>query len=172
MQSQNLSNTPEVIRRKKLMVWLWANMSARFGGVWESAYGGIRDPGIRMWMDDLGAFSDDEIRGAAELAKDWDGKFPPTCPEFRALCMSVRAKSRPNWTEQRIEREVSVAQLAAPKAGDSAIATRYKAMTRAIPAGEHEETREESLDRLKIVRTYENHRTAEEIDEMLQSHGL
>lgn len=159
-------------RRRQLMVAMWHRMSTFFGSIWESQYGGVNDQGISSWSGALGEFTVEELGGAIGECQKWDGKFPPTFPEFRALCQSARSKSRPNWTEQRIEREVGVAQLVKPKRGDSAIARRYKAMIRDMLAGEYDETVEESQARLKIVRTYEAHRTPDEINEMLIGHGL
>jgi hypothetical protein len=155
--SPNLTDTPEVIQRKKLMVYLWAKMSQIFGGIWESSYGSIREPGIKTWMDALGVFADDEIRGAVELAYDWKREkgLIPTLPDFRSLCYAARKK--PNFTERRIEGEEvkSLADFTKPRKTDGPIAIREKARMKRILVGEDVESRDESMTRLGLHRRWQ-----------------
>jgi len=151
--SPSSMDTPEIIQRKKLMVWLWAKMSLTFGGGWEGTYGGVRDPGIKEWMDSLGIFTDDEIRGGRELALDWDGKYVPTLPQFRSLCFASR--KTPNFTEKREAEEKITGQPQSmiehlSRHATSHIAQRELARMRGIIAGCEAETKQESYDLLHL----------------------
>ena len=146
--SPSSMDTPEIIQRKKLMVWLWAKMSLTFGGGWEGTYGGVRDPGIKEWMDSLGIFTDDEIRGGRELALDWDGKYVPTLPQFRSLCFASR--KTPNFTEKREAEEKITGKPASmiehlSRYASSPTAQRELARMRGVMAGAEAETKDESM---------------------------
>jgi len=157
--SPNSTDTPETIRRKKLMVLLWAKMSQMFGGIWESSYDGVRGPAIKTWFDALGIFTEEEILGAIDLCLDWkkDKGLIPTLPDFRALCFASRKP--PNFTERR-EAEEKIAGKPASmiehlsRFASSHIAQREVARMRGIIAGAPAETKQESYDNLGLARRW------------------
>ena len=153
--SPNSTDTPETIRRKKLMVLLWTKMSQMFGGIWESSYDGVRGPAIKTWMDALGIFTEDEILGAIGLCLDWkkDKGLIPTLPDFRALCFASRKS--PNFTEKREAEEKITGQPQSmiehlSRHATSHIAQRELARMRGIIAGCEAETKQESYDLLHL----------------------
>lgn len=87
------------------MVALWERMGQWFGGLWEASYGTVNDQTIYAWTGALNQFSEQEIAGAMKQMEAWEEKYPPTFPQFRALCMAARSKARPSWTEERIATE-------------------------------------------------------------------
>ena len=98
------SNAPDA-RRRAIMVAMWQRMSDYFGGSWQGAYGGVNDPAIYAWTGSLNRYSEAELAGAIRACEDWDGSFPPTFGQFKALVMAARSK--PNATEQRMALEKS-----------------------------------------------------------------
>lgn len=133
-------------------VKLWDKMRARFGQRWSRDYGEASDPIRAEWQGNLGLFTAQEVAGAISLMDGWESPHPPTYPEFRALCLSARAKLRPNWTQERVAREVPLAQLTAPKRGDSEVARQEKDRIRRISSGEDVETKAESWRKLHLDR--------------------
>jgi hypothetical protein len=141
-------------QRLAIMTRLWQRMRELLGQSWVRAYGEADGQTPHAWAGALGDFTPTEIGGAIQAVQDWDSAFPPTFPEFKALCLSVRAKQRPNWTQERVAREVPLQQLTAPQPGDSETARQEKAMIRQIMAGEDVESRQESYDRLHLARRW------------------
>jgi len=142
-------------RRRQLMVAMWHRMGAFFGSAWESQYGGVNDQTIGAWTGALYDFTVGELAGAIKACERWESKFPPTFPEFRALLLSVRNASRPNVTDQRIERETNTPLLEKLRQHASTpIALRELARIERILAGEEVETVPESYDRLGLARRW------------------
>lgn len=64
---------------------IFERMEDRYGDLWATRYGAFpRDRVMRTWAEDLADLSRDEL--AQGVAACRDQKFPPTLPEFRALC--------------------------------------------------------------------------------------
>jgi len=142
-------------QRLAIMTRLWQRMRELLGQSWVRAYGEADGQTPYAWSGALADFTPTEIGGAIQAVQDWDSPFPPTFPEFKALCLSARAKHRPNWTQQRIARDdVPLEQLTAPSDNDSDIARTAKAEIRRILAGEDIESRRESYDRLHLARRW------------------
>jgi hypothetical protein len=137
-------------RRRKVMVALWERMGQLFGPQWETWYGTVDTQTIRSWQRSLAEFSEQELAGAIKACESWEEKFLPTYPQCRALCMSARAKLRPNWTAERIEREVPVAQLTAQRPADTELTREQKERIAAIQRGAEVETKEEAYRKLGL----------------------
>jgi hypothetical protein len=143
------------------MIAMWERMGQWFGNLWESTYGTAEDQTIHAWTGALNRFSEQELAGAIRSCEDWDGKFPPTFPEFKALCMAARSAAKPNFTEQRIANEEkmkkglpgAIEHLA--KHGISETAKRELDRMRRIVAGEEIETFEESMTNLGLHRRWQ-----------------
>ena len=64
-----------------------------YGKHWLELWSGVPMEAVKAtWADDLGAFSGEQIRKALDHCKT-HAKFPPTCPEFVALCKQFRDTS-------------------------------------------------------------------------------
>lgn len=98
-------------RRRRVMVALWARMTAMFPQ-WESLYGNVDSPGIAAWTRNLDGFTELELGGAIRLSERWEGKFPPMYPEFRAMCVNARNAAKPDVTAQRLAEEKAAGQSA------------------------------------------------------------
>lgn len=64
---------------------LFQRMEDRYGDLWSSRYGAFpRERVKRSWAEDLADLSPDEVVRGVDACRC--AKFPPTLPEFRALC--------------------------------------------------------------------------------------
>lgn len=64
---------------------IFDRMECRYGDLWAQRFGGVpRDRLVASWARDLADMSVDEISKGVDASRDY--KFPPTLPEFRALC--------------------------------------------------------------------------------------
>lgn len=64
---------------------IFERMEDRYGDLWAQRFGGIPvERMARTWAEDLGDLSGDEVARGVSACRDI--KFPPTLPEFRALC--------------------------------------------------------------------------------------
>ena len=146
----------QAARRQVIMVAMWERMGQWFGNLWESTYGTVDDQTIQAWTSSLNRFSEMELAGAIRSCEDWDGRFPPTFPEFKALCMAARSAAKPNLTEQRIAKEKEpdniIGHLAKHALSD--VAKRELDKMRRIMAGEEVETLEQSYDNLGLARRW------------------
>jgi len=143
-------------------VRVWNRMRQLFGQHWTRDYGDAAEQTRHAWQGALGQFTTDEIGLALQNCQEWTAKFPPTFPEFRALCLSARHKLRPNWTEQRIAREKDTGQ------GVSGLIQHFAkgAKSEAAEAGlveigrilvdEEVQTRDESMRRLGLHRRWQS----------------
>ena len=136
------------------MIALWARMTQWFPQ-WQSLYGGVDDPAIYAWTGALARYTEDELGGAIRSCENWDGKFPPSFPEFKSMVMAARSATTPNHTDKRIAMEkqhgkpVAMIEHLARKA-TSEVAQRELAKMRRILAGEEVETREEAFRNLGL----------------------
>jgi len=128
-------------------------MTELFGQQWVKSYGESDGSTRPAWQGALGEFSANEVAAALKSCEDWESKFPPTFPEFKALCTSARAKARPNWTEQRISSGRPLMTVLREKA-TTPIAKEELAKMDRIMAGEGPETREESYRKLRLARRW------------------
>lgn len=72
---------------------LFQLMEDRYGSLWADRYGAFpRDRVKRTWGSDLADMSRDELARGAEACRD--RRYPPTLPEFRALCRKEIVLSR------------------------------------------------------------------------------
>ena len=96
---------------------LFQKMEDRYGDLWATRYGSFPRSRVKQtWAEDLGDLSGEEVaRGVAACRS---AKFPPTLPEFRALCrppigfeiafheavqqMSARESGKDRWTSPAI----------------------------------------------------------------------
>lgn len=92
---------------------IFQRMEDRYGSLWVDRYGAFpRERIKRAWAEDLADMSKDELARGVSACRD--AKFPPTLPEFRALCrppldyeaafleaveqMRLRDEGRDKWT--------------------------------------------------------------------------
>jgi hypothetical protein len=96
---------------------IFQRMEDRYGDLWAQRYGAFpRERVKRSWADDLSEMSGEEIARGVVACRDL--KFPPTLPEFRALCrppvdpeaaffeaaeqLSKRATGKDRWSHRAI----------------------------------------------------------------------
>jgi len=92
-------------RRRTIMVAMWQRMTDYFGPQWEASYGNVDSGTIYAWTGALNQYSETNLAGAIRSCENWDGKFPPTFPEFKGLVLASRA--RQNFTDKRMALEKS-----------------------------------------------------------------
>lgn len=141
-------------RRRRVMVLLWARMAAMFPQ-WESLYGDVDDPAISGWTKNLEGFTEQELGGAIKSCERWEGKFPPSYPEFRRQCMNARNEAKPTVYDQRIAREKAAGQPISmiehlSRVATSPTAKRELARVMRLLAGEDVETKEQSMHNLNL----------------------
>ena len=139
----------ESSRRKLVMTTLWQRMAEIFGNQWELNYGGPDGGSIATWTNGLADYSEDQIRHGVQQCLKWESGFIPNLGQFARMCLT---KPKQNFTDERIAREVTTAQLVKPKRGDSEVAKREKERMRRIMAGEDIESKEESIRKLGLNR--------------------
>ena len=129
------------------MVAMWQRMSDYFGPLWESAYGGVDDQAIHAWHGALERYDEKDLGGAIRACENWDGKFPPTFPEFKSLVMAARSAQAGKQATERVSAEpvASLEHFTKVRRGDTVIAKREKARMAAILRGEDIESKEESM---------------------------
>ena len=96
---------------------LFQKMEDRFGDLWANRYGAFPRARVKdTWAEDLADLSGEEMARGVGACKSV--KFPPTLPEFRALCrppidfetafveavqqMHAREEGRDKWSHQAI----------------------------------------------------------------------
>jgi hypothetical protein len=93
LESEILREIPaEWIDRLFARLWAW------YGRLIEDRWGADTAMAKSIWRDDLEGLSAAELKGGMELCRD-RCKFPPTLPEFRALCQEStgRVDARARW---------------------------------------------------------------------------
>ena len=157
---KNLQNPVSTTERQiAVMRLLWKRMRESFGQSWVREYGDVNGEAIHTWMGGLAQFSEQQIARGVKSAMEWTDTFPPTLPQFKKMCLTVRPEERKNVTEQRIEREAkqgkpdSVIEHLARNA-TSPIAKRELERMRRIVAGEDVETKEQSYHILGLSRRW------------------
>jgi len=136
------------------MVAMWQRMSDYFGPLWESAYGGVDDQAIHAWHGALERYDEKDLGGAIRACENWDGKFPPTFPEFKSLVMAARSAQAGQVATERAKTTPSMEHFTTPKRGDSEIARREKKRMAAIGRGEEVETKAESYRNLDLTKLW------------------
>lgn len=144
--------------QRAVMVAMWHRLGALFGSAWESQYGTVQNQTIHAWAGALAEFGAAEIREAVRLCESWEDKFPPTFPQFKALCLSARNRGR-NFTERRMELEKRHGKPAGliehlQRVATSDVAKREIERMKRIVAGEEVETREESYTNLGLPKRW------------------
>lgn len=89
---------------------LWERMAMIYGHRWTSSYGD-KDDGT--WLAGLADVAPEQIGAGLEKCRTNGQPWPPTLPEFRAMCLPDKAPAyhRPALTEQAPPKEVRVAQV-------------------------------------------------------------
>ena len=137
------------------MVAMWQRMTDFFGPQWEASFGNVDGSTIYAWTGALNRYSEMELAGAIKSCENWDGKFPPTFPEFKALVMAARSAANPNYTEKRIAVEKQTGQSVTmiehlSRVANSPIAKQELDRMNRILAGEDVESRETSYHNLGL----------------------
>lgn len=79
---------------------LWERMTMVYGHKWTSAYG-LQDDGT--WLMGLGDVTPEQVGMGLEKCRTSAEPWPPTLPEFRAMCMPFkRATAAHNETAGRL----------------------------------------------------------------------
>lgn len=86
--------TSRVTAQRALVETVWQWMSSMFGHRWTSAYGDEVDPD-RVWAATLAGLTEQQVREGMRACAQRGGEWPPSAPEFRALCNS-------NWEHRQI----------------------------------------------------------------------
>lgn len=103
------------------MVMLWERMIQVYGHRWSSAFGEATDKSgglsdaARIWQVGLRKMTRDMIKSGLNRCLDRADGWPPTLPEFRALCASPA-----DWATRRIhaaDQKNQQRRLALPKPG-------------------------------------------------------
>jgi len=145
------------------MIRLWHRMAEFFGPQWEASYGAVDGGAIYSWQGALNRYSEAELAGAVKSCENWDGKFPPTFPEFKALVMAARSAQKPTVTDNRLALEKAgevpliehLAQYAHSEVAKRELERMYR-----ILAGEEVETFDQSYHNLSLGRRWPGARTA------------
>lgn len=101
---QAVSGRPlsESVLPRETMLWLWQMMGSMYGHKWVSSFGAEADPD-RVWASCLKGISNEQIKHGlnrcALECMDW----PPSAPEFRALCIDWCEGQETAWEHKRIE---------------------------------------------------------------------
>jgi len=155
--------TSSEARRRRVMVLLWARMSAMFPQ-WESLYGNVDGPAIAAWTKNLGEFTEAELGGAIKAAERYEGKFLPSYPEFRAMCAASRASLKSAADTQRLldERKAEPTSIMGHLASHatSEAAKAGLANLEAILSGDEVETFEQSYANCGCQRRFGHMRAA------------
>lgn len=73
--------------RDDVMDRLWTRMAAIYGHRWNSSYGMIGESGYETWRAGLGDLTPSQVRKAVGACVQRNDGWPPTLPEFRAMCL-------------------------------------------------------------------------------------
>lgn len=73
--------------RDDVMDRLWTRMAAIYGHRWNSSFGIIGESGYETWRAGLGDLTPSQIRKAVGQCVQSAEGWPPTLPEFRAMCL-------------------------------------------------------------------------------------
>lgn len=72
-------------RRSEWVDRLFARLSAMYGARFADMWGGLRQDAVKaVWAEDLADLTTEEVARGVDLCRS--AKFPPTLPEFRAMC--------------------------------------------------------------------------------------
>jgi hypothetical protein len=68
-------------REQRLISWVWAKLTAKYGNLWTSQ---IADPRLNAitqaeWVEKLSRYSGESIR---KVVDSWEEEFPPTLPKL------------------------------------------------------------------------------------------
>ena len=86
---KSASTGPQSALTEKHIDLLWLRMAKIYGHKWTSSYGESDDG---TWLAGLYDVTADQVRyGLEQLRTDGERIWPPTLPEFRALCLPEKA---------------------------------------------------------------------------------
>lgn len=91
-KSETLPEIPkELIDRLFVRLWAW------YGKLIEDKWGADTELAKSVWREDLAGLTMKQLKGGMERCRD-ECKFPPTLPEFRALCLGAgRINAEEHW---------------------------------------------------------------------------
>jgi hypothetical protein len=131
------------------MIALWQRLTD-YWPQWESLYGTVDDSTIYGWTGALNRFTEAELAGAIRSCEDWTGRYPPTFPEFKSLCVAAKADLE-SIAHQPGDPEVkSLEHLAKVKREDTPVIVAEKKRLQKLLKGQSVESKEESIKRLGL----------------------
>lgn len=142
-------------RRRTVMIALWKRLREYLGLSWTREHGEIDGSDIDTWQDALAEFSEAQIARGVKWCQSWDRDFPPTLPQFKKLCLTVRPEELPNHTERRLALEKQTGQSVAvlehlARSATSEIAKRELNRMSRVLAGEHVESFDRSYHNCEL----------------------
>lgn len=81
---------------------LWSLMSSMFGHRWTSSYGDEVDPD-RAWQAALKGMTEAMVKQGLNRVAASGLEWPPSAPEFRAMCMDGYGTEETDWEQRRNE---------------------------------------------------------------------
>lgn len=76
-------------------------MSSMYGHKWVSSYGSEVDPD-RVWLAALDSVTPEQIKNGLRRCATEGMEWPPSAPEFRAMCLDADKKYEDDWQHRRI----------------------------------------------------------------------
>jgi len=137
----------------KLMIALWQRMSDLFGVSWETQYGDVDGTAIKSWSRALADFTTEQLGRGIRACENWQKNFPPTLPQFKELCLTVKHE-KPNFTQRRMAAEKTSVMGHLESSAKSEVAKREVERMRAIMDGEEVETRAVSYMKMGLQRRW------------------
>lgn len=87
-------NSPSPEYRDKLTKKLFERLESMYGALFLDLWKSSDIMKVRQaWTEDLSIFTVGDIADAINRLKDSESKFPPTLPEFRALCRAAHSSA-------------------------------------------------------------------------------
>jgi len=80
---------------------LWGLMASMYGHKWVSSFGAKVDPD-RVWASCLKGISEEQIKHGLNRCATECKTWPPSAPEFRALCVDWSDGTSVDWEHRRI----------------------------------------------------------------------
>lgn len=99
-QTSSATEHNESERRK--VETLWSLMTQMFGHRWASSYGDAVDPD-GVWRASLKGISEQLVKQGLNQVAESGLSWPPSAPEFRAMCMDDYGTEATDWEHRRVE---------------------------------------------------------------------
>lgn len=122
------TNTDTAAIAPRAVTALWGRFTHLYGHRWETSYGpalteaGALTPIAATWAKALAGFGPDDLARGLHACLDRNDGWPPTLPEFRALCQAPRPLApchvlMPRACERLESDEIKAARKAAARVG-------------------------------------------------------